>query len=222
MRRIGFCLFGLVVAVVGAGGGAAADGDAENGAQVFQACAACHSLAPDRHMTGPSLAGIWGRKAGAAPGFARYSQALKSAEIVWNAQALDAWLKSPSAFIPGNLMSFPGLPGEQARADLLAYLQSAESSGDAAMSAAMPDLKQLEPDQQVRAIRYCGDSYFVTTEAGETIPFWEFNLRFKSDSSASGPAKGRPVLARGGMMGDRASVVFASPEEIGGFVDSAC
>ena len=222
MRRIGFCLFGLVVAVVGAGGGAAAAADAENGAKVFQACAACHSLAPGRHMTGPSLAGIWGRKAGAAPGFARYSQALKSAEIVWNAQALDAWLKSPSAFIPGNLMSFPGLPGEQARADLLAYLQSAESSGDDAMSPAMPDLKRVEPDQQVRAIRYCGDSYYVTTEAGETIPFWEFNLRFKSDSSASGPAKGRPVLARGGMMGDRASVVFASPEEIGDFVDSAC
>jgi cytochrome c len=222
MRGIGFCLVGLIVAVVGAGGGAAADGDAENGARVFQACAACHSLAPGRHMTGPSLAGIWGRKAGTAPGFARYSPALQSADVVWDAPALDAWLKSPSAFVPGNLMNFSGLPDEQARADLLAYLQSAESSGDAAMSPAMPDLKRLEPDRQVRAIRYCGDSYFVTTEAGETIPFWEFNLRFKSDSSASGPTKGRPVLARGGMMGDRASVVFASPEEIGGFVDSTC
>ena len=29
------------------------------GARAFNACAACHSLTPDRHMTGPSLADIW-------------------------------------------------------------------------------------------------------------------------------------------------------------------
>ena len=29
-------------------------GDAKRGAQAFQACAACHSLEPGRHMTGPS------------------------------------------------------------------------------------------------------------------------------------------------------------------------
>jgi len=33
------------------------------GARVFRACAACHSLEKDRNMTGPSLAGIWNRKA---------------------------------------------------------------------------------------------------------------------------------------------------------------
>ncbi|MGH8721466.1 MAG: c-type cytochrome, partial [Burkholderiales bacterium] len=39
--------------------------DVERGARAFGACAACHTLEPGRHLTGPSLAGIWGRKAGA-------------------------------------------------------------------------------------------------------------------------------------------------------------
>ena len=45
------------------------------------------------------------------------------------------------------------------------------------------DLKALGPNQQVVTIRYCGDTYQVTTAGGETLPFWEFNLRFKTDSS---------------------------------------
>jgi hypothetical protein len=39
------------------------------------------------------------------------------------------------------------------------------------------DLKSIGPEGQVAAIRYCGDTYEVTTVAGKTIPFWEFNLR---------------------------------------------
>jgi cytochrome c len=37
------------------------------------------------------------------------------------------------------------------------------------------------------------------------------NLRFKTDSSESGPEKGRPAIMPAGMMGDRASVIFADP-----------
>ena len=40
----------------------AEQGDASRGQQDFRACAPCHSLEPDRNMTGPSLAGLWGRK----------------------------------------------------------------------------------------------------------------------------------------------------------------
>ena len=39
---------------------------AMRGQRSFVACAACHSLQPDRNMTGPSLAG-WDRKAGTLP-----------------------------------------------------------------------------------------------------------------------------------------------------------
>ena len=47
----------------------------------------------------------------------------------------------------------------------------------------------------------------------ETHNYWERNLRFKTDSSGDGPEKGTPAIVDSGMMGDRASVIFAVPEE---------
>src|SRR3546814_18667888 len=86
MRRIcsgfiGLVLGGFVLAV----SMAEAAGDPENGARVFRACVACHSLEPGRHMTGPSLANIWGQKAASVKKFPRYSEAHKSADNGWNA-----------------------------------------------------------------------------------------------------------------------------------------
>jgi len=223
----------LLLAAVLLSAPARADGDANEGAKVFRVCAACHSLLPGKHMTGPSLAGIWGRKAGTAQGFARYSEALKSSGVTWDAHSLDAWIANPHALIPNNRMTFPGINDARARADLIAYLQAAskgqaESGGGnngimgGMMSGEMQSLKQLTPDQQVTAIRYCGDTYSVTTGAGETQQFWERNLRFKTDSSADGPVKGKPALMPAGMMGDRASVIFAEPSEISSFIESRC
>src|SRR5262245_31161045 len=104
---------------------ATAEGDPQAGAQIFGACATCHSLTPGVHMTGPSLAGLWGRKAGAAEGFTRYSDALKGAGVTWDAETLDKWLADPRAFIPNNRMTFPGVKQAQTRADLIAYLKVA-------------------------------------------------------------------------------------------------
>ena len=206
---------------------AAPAGDPERGAQLFRACAACHSLEPGEHRTGPSLAGIFGRESGTSAGFTRYSPALREANIVWTSETLDAWLADPEAMIPGNWMTFQGIDDEQARADLIAYLEPATVGGGSAVgshhpSPAMPDLETLSPEQQVAAIRYCGDTYHVTTAGGATFPIWEFNLRFKTDSSDRGPRRGRPALLPASMMGDRAFVVFADPGEISGFVERRC
>ncbi len=207
------------------------------GATTFsRACAACHSLQPNRNMTGPSLAGVWGRKAGGLATFDRYSPALKSANVVWDGGSLDQWLKSPSRFIPQNRMTFPGIPDAQARTDLIAYLKRA-SSGTAqtaqqgsnpmggmmrGMSGDRPNLKQLKPAEQVKAIRQCRDTYRVATGDGETHDFWELNLRFKTDSSDLGPPSGSPALLSAGMLGDRADVVFAKPEEMSSFIKPDC
>src|ERR1700746_1984154 len=78
----------------------AADGNAARGQRVFGACAACHSLQPDQNMTGPSLADLWGRKAGNLPSFNRYSPALKSANLAWNDKTLDEWIEDPQHLIP--------------------------------------------------------------------------------------------------------------------------
>jgi len=209
-----------------------AAGDPQAGAQIFGNCAACHSLTPGRHMTGPSLAGVWNRKAGTAQGFSRYSDALKNANVTWNAETLDRWLADPPGFIPGNRMTFPGVKDAKARADVIAYLQMATTGQTAAqagnggmggmMSGDVESLKQLDPRQQVTAIRYCGDTYDVTTADGQTQQFWERNLRFKTDSSDMGPTAGHPALMPAGMMGDRASVIFVAPSEFGAFIESKC
>ena len=94
------------------------------GEPAFRACTACHSLEPNRNMTGPSLAELWNRKAGSLSSFTRYSPAIKSADIVWNDKTLDEWLKDPQRLIPGNTMTFPGIKDAGQRADLLAFLKA--------------------------------------------------------------------------------------------------
>ena len=39
---------------------------------------------------------------------------------------------------------------------------------------------------------------------------------------AEGPSKGVPALVAAGMMGDRADVIFADPEEISRFISAQC
>jgi cytochrome c len=65
-------------------------GNPVRGEREFRACAPCHSLEPDRNMTGPSLANLWGRKAGGLPSLERYSDALKSSGIIWDDRSLEA------------------------------------------------------------------------------------------------------------------------------------
>ncbi len=226
-RLIGLAFVGFVLAA----SAAHAAGDPEKGARAWRACVACHALVPGRHMTGPSLAGIWGRKAGTIKGFTRYSPALKSADFVWDDKTMDAWLADPRALVPGNLMTFRGLKGARARTDLIAFLKTAAAGkraqrgrmgGGMMRGPELQDLKTVDSGRRVTSIRYCGDTYRVTTADGKTLPFWEFNLRFKTDSSDKGPPKGRPVLLRASMQGDRMFVIFADPAEITAFIRKKC
>src|SRR6266849_4006765 len=215
----------------------AEQGDVSRGQQDFRACAPCHSLEPDRNMTGPSLANLWGRKAGGLSSFERYSEALKASGIIWDDRSLDGWLTDPDHMVPDNEMPFYGIKDTRVRADLLAFLkdatkpgappQMAQQGGMGGMGGMMggrPDLnlKKLEPGIQVKAITYCRDTYRVTTADGKTRAFWERNLRFKTDSSKDGPEKGAPAIVPAGMMGDRASVIFAAPEEITKLIEARC
>jgi cytochrome c len=231
---------GLIAALLCAGvlPGAADEGDAAAGARAFRACAACHSLETDRNMTGPSLAGIANRKAGSLATFPRYSDAIKQSGMVWNTQNLDRFLEDPAAFIPGNHMTFPGIPDQKARANIIAYLNQSSASeagsssadqktmpqgggGMGEMRSPMP-LKTVGLSARVQSISYCRDTFKVTTQDGKSRDFWERNLRFKTDSSEDGPNKGVPAIVAAGMMGDRASVIFASPDEMAQFITSKC
>lgn len=101
-------------------------GDATKGKRVFFKCRACHNLTGDkRPKTGPNLDNLFGRVAGTAENFPRYSKVLKEAGFVWTEEKLDQWLVGPKTFLPGNKMAFAGVAKEQDRWDLMAYLREA-------------------------------------------------------------------------------------------------
>jgi cytochrome c len=209
-----------------------AEGDPALGARAFRACAACHSVEADRNMTGPSLAEVWNRKAGSLASFPRYSEAMKSSGVIWSDETLDAYLKNPAEFMPGNHMTFPGVPDEKARSAIIAFLKQAGRNDQTAqrpmdgmgggMHRPVPNLKTVEASSRIKAITYCRDTFKVSTTDGKTRDFWERNLRFKTDSSEEGPDKGAPAIVNAGMMGDRASIIFSSPEEISRFIVRGC
>jgi cytochrome c len=111
----------LVLTTVAAGAQTAPQtGDAARGAKVYQTnCTGCHAL--DANGVGPAHRGVFGRKAGSAPGF-DYSPALKKAGFAWDAARLDKWLANPQGFVPGAKMPFR-LMNAQQRADVIAYLR---------------------------------------------------------------------------------------------------
>jgi len=214
-------IFAGTMLAIGASAHAAA-GDAARGAQIARVCLACHSLNAGRNLTGPSLAGVFNRKAGTAEGFTRYSDALKNAAFGWDEQHLDAWLKNPAQLVPGNAMSFAGIPDARSRADVIAYLQAVSAGRVKPPDRGLPDLKQAPPRARVTAMTRCGDAYRITTGDAETHTFWEFNVRFKTDSSPDGPEPGHPVVLGNGMQGDRIAVVFSGLDEIATYVQQKC
>ena len=99
-----------------------ANADPSKGERLAMLCKACHSLekgGPNR--IGPALYGFIGTEAGTREGY-EYSAVMRSADFVWTPAALDAWLVQPGRFLPGNRMTFAGVPDRQDRANLIAYL----------------------------------------------------------------------------------------------------
>jgi cytochrome c len=114
-RRSGMTLVALAALC-----GAALAADAAHGKIVFQTCAACHSEKPD--AIGPSLRGVYGRKAGSLEDF-RYSNAMMRANIVWDEANLRQYIRDPQAKVPGNRMPFGGLGNPAEIDDVIAYLK---------------------------------------------------------------------------------------------------
>ncbi len=87
-------------------------------------CANCHQVDNDnKHLIGPDLGGVFGRKIGSAPGY-RYSNALADLSGEWDDQALRSFLKNPRAFAPGTTMDFEGLSDNGDLDRMVAYIKS--------------------------------------------------------------------------------------------------
>lgn len=97
------------------------------GSKIFKKCKACHKVGEGaKNGTGPQLNGVYGRAAGANEAF-KYSKALKGAAdegLVWDDEALRAFLTKPKAFIKRTRMSFNGLKKEKDLDAIIEYLKS--------------------------------------------------------------------------------------------------
>ncbi|MFC5497001.1 c-type cytochrome [Caenimonas terrae] len=99
----------------------------QRGEQVYARCAACHSIEGNR--TGPQHCGLFGRRAGTAPGFQMYSKAMRASNIVWDARTLDRFLQDPMKAVPGTAMGYAGVKDPKERGDLIAWLHEASRPG---------------------------------------------------------------------------------------------
>lgn len=90
---------------------------------VFAQCAACHAVEPGKNGVGPSLAGVFGQKAGAAAGYT-YSDANRNSGLTWDEATLDTYLTNPMKLVPGTKMTFAGMPDAAKRKEVIAYLKT--------------------------------------------------------------------------------------------------
>ena len=98
----------------------AATGDPQRGKELFEKrCGGYHSL--DKDKKGPRLGNVFGRKAGTIATF-KYSDSLKSAQVVWNAASLDKWLIDTDSVVPDNDMDFH-VPKADERTDIIQFLR---------------------------------------------------------------------------------------------------
>lgn len=96
------------------------------GAEVFKACAACHTLGPDDgHRAGPTLHGVIGRRIGTAPGY-NYSPALRGMDIVWSKQTIaELFETGPAAYTPGTKMPEQQVVDPEERKALVDFIAKA-------------------------------------------------------------------------------------------------
>ncbi|MHB8527901.1 MAG: c-type cytochrome [Caulobacteraceae bacterium] len=95
---------------------------ADAGALFAQRCAACHKSGPKSTASGPSLAGVWGRRIASLGDFS-YSPGLKAKSgQTWGAANLAAFLGSPAAFAPATKM-FAGPLAPAERGAIIDYLK---------------------------------------------------------------------------------------------------
>lgn len=112
---------------------ALAEGDAAAGEKLYNKCRACHVLAEGKRRVGPSLYGLFERKAGDFPGFQHSDDLVAAGDAInpWNEEHFLAYIVAPNEYIGSQIgkdkartkMVFPGLKNEQEAQDILAYLK---------------------------------------------------------------------------------------------------
>ena len=115
---------GAMILLVATGSVAVAQDDAA--AKLYKNhCRACHTLVDDgRSRQGPSLMGIFQRKAGTHEKYTKYSRGLKDAAWQWTPEQLDLWLTDPKALVPKTFMGAYKQKDPEKRKILVEYIKA--------------------------------------------------------------------------------------------------
>jgi cytochrome c len=107
-------------------------GVSEGERQFARKCSICHTLAGDsRNRAGPTLAGVFGRKAGTVAGYP-YSPALANSDIVWNEDSIGKLFElGPDHYTPGSKMPLQKITDAATRQALIDFLKAATQSAPA-------------------------------------------------------------------------------------------
>jgi len=97
------------------------------GEQVYARCAGCHAIEGNR--TGPQHCGLFGRRAGTAPGYNAYSSAMRDSHWSWDEKSLNFFLQDPMKALPGTSMGYAGVKDDGERSDLIAWLKQSSRTG---------------------------------------------------------------------------------------------
>ena len=99
--------------------------------QFMRKCSICHALTPPpSRKAGPSLHGVFGRKAGTVPGY-RYSEVLTGSDIIWSDDTIDQLFDlGPDHYIPGSKMPMQVIAKAEDRRDLVEFLRRAAGNGE--------------------------------------------------------------------------------------------
>lgn len=98
-----------------------------NGERQFaRKCSICHALSADGgRKAGPTLYGVFGRRAGTLPDYT-YSKTLDGSDIIWSEATIDQlFLDGPDHYIPGSKMPMQVIARPEDRADLIEFLKTA-------------------------------------------------------------------------------------------------
>ena len=103
--------------------------DVAAGERSFNKCRACHQVGEGaKNLVGPTLNGLFGRKAGTVEGYT-YTEANKNSGITWDEPVFAEYIKDPKGKIPGTKMVFAGIRNEKEIADLTAFLKQFDPAG---------------------------------------------------------------------------------------------
>ncbi len=99
--------------------------------QFMRKCSICHALTPPpSRKAGPTLYGVFGRRAGTVPGY-RYSDVLTGSDIIWSDDTIDRLFDlGPDHYIPGSKMPMQVIAKAEDRRDLVEFLRRAAGNGE--------------------------------------------------------------------------------------------